>query len=88
MSKNTPQKSHFKIRFNTQSKSANDRWRIIESDGSEILVSHIEINAPCKTTLDYIKDINEFKWHITATGILKLIKGLNAGMVYASITTK
>jgi hypothetical protein len=86
MSKNAPQKFDFKIRFNTLSKTENDRWRIIDPSGAEALVAHIEINAPCKTTLDYMKEQNEFKWHITATGVLSIIEDDTTGLVYAAIT--
>lgn len=87
MSKTAPQKFDFKIRFNTFSKGENDRWRIVDPTGSESLVAHIDINAPCKTTLDYMKEQNEFKWHITATGVLSIIEDCTTGLLYASITT-
>ncbi len=57
----------YQIRFNTVSKSENDRWRLIE-DGNEILVSNIIIDGHTYTTKDWIEEINDFKWHISCTG--------------------
>lgn len=55
----------YQIRFNTVSKSEDDRWRLIE-DGNEILVSSIIIDG--HTTKDLIEEINDCKWHISCTG--------------------
>jgi uncharacterized membrane protein len=57
----------YQIRFNTVSKSENDRWRLIE-DGNEILVSNIIIDGHTYTTKDWIEEVNDFKWHISCTG--------------------
>jgi uncharacterized membrane protein len=57
----------YQIRFNTVSKSENDRWRLIE-DGNEVLVSNIVIDGHTYTTKDWIEEINDYKWHISCTG--------------------
>ena len=57
----------YQIRFNTVSKSEDDKWRLIE-DGNEILVSNIIIDGHTYTTKDWIEEINDFKWHISCTG--------------------
>ena len=57
----------YQIRFNTVSKSENDRWRIIE-DGNEVLVSNIIIDGHTYTTKDWIEEINDWKWHISFSG--------------------
>ncbi len=57
----------YQIRFNTVSKSDDDKWRLIE-DGNEILVSNIIIDGHTYTTKDWIEEINDFKWHISCTG--------------------
>ena len=57
----------YQIRFNTVSKSENDRWRIIE-DGNEVLVSNIIIDGHTYTTKDWIEEINDWKWHISCSG--------------------
>jgi hypothetical protein len=44
----------FQIRYNTQSTSDIDRWRLIE-DGNEILVSDIIIDGHTFTTKDWMQ---------------------------------
>lgn len=61
----------FQIRFNTVSKSEDDRWRLIE-DGKETLVSNIIVNGHTYTTKDWIDDINDYKWHISCEGFCKI----------------
>ena len=57
----------YQIRFNTFSKSENDRLIIIE-DGNEVLVSNIIIDGHTYTTKDWIEEINDWKWHISCSG--------------------
>jgi uncharacterized membrane protein len=61
----------FQIRFNTVSKSENDRWRLIQ-DGSELLVSDIFVNGHTYTTKDWMPEIDAYKWHITCEGHCKI----------------
>lgn len=63
--KNQPKQ--FQIRFNTVSKSEDDRWRLIEN-GTETLVSDIIINGHTYTTKDWLEDIQDYKWHISCEG--------------------
>jgi uncharacterized membrane protein len=65
----------YQIRYNTNSKSNDDRWRLIE-EGNEILVSHIIINGEVQTTKDWIEDIGDWKYHISCTGKLEIIDGV------------
>ncbi len=58
----------YHIRFNTSSKSEDDRWRLIEEDGNEILVSSIVVNGHSYTTKNWIEDLEEYKWHISCEG--------------------
>ncbi len=62
-----PTPKTYQIRFNTVSKSEDDKWRLIE-DGNEILVSNIIIDGHTYTTKDWIEEVNDFKWHISCTG--------------------
>ncbi len=62
----------FQIRYNTDAKSDSNCWRVI-ADGQETLVDNININGNVTTTKDYIQDINQFKFHITCTGVMKII---------------
>jgi hypothetical protein len=62
----------FQIRYNTDAKSDSNCWRVI-SDGEEILVDNININGQVSTTKDYIEDKNQYKYHITCTGVMKII---------------
>ena len=57
----------YQIRFNTVSKSEEDRWRLIE-DGNEVLVSNIIIDGHTYTTKDWIEEVNDWKWHISCSG--------------------
>ncbi len=61
----------FQIRFNTVSKSEDDRWRLIE-DGKETLVSNVIVNGHTYTTKDWLEDINDYKWHISCEGFCKI----------------
>jgi uncharacterized membrane protein len=61
----------FKIRYNTHSKSEEDRWRLIE-DGNEYLVSNIEINGLTYTTKDWMPELDEYKWHISCEGYCEI----------------
>ena len=64
-------KQNFKIRYNNKSTSDKDCWRII-ADGEEILVEGISVNGSISTTKDFMEDINQFKYHITCTGVLEI----------------
>jgi len=57
----------YQIRYNTVSKTDNERWRLIE-DGKETLVSDIIVDGHTHTTKDWIPEINDFKWHISCIG--------------------
>jgi uncharacterized membrane protein len=59
----------FQIRFNVNSQSENERWRLI-TDGKETLVSNIIINGHTYTTMDWMEEIQEYKWHISCEGEL------------------
>jgi uncharacterized membrane protein len=61
----------FQIRFNTSSISSEDKWRLIEDD-NEILVSNVIVNGHTYTTKDWIKDIDDYKWHISCEGSCKI----------------
>lgn len=61
----------FQIRFNTVSTSDVDRWRLIEN-GEEHLVSNIIINGHTYTTMDWMEDINDYKWHISCEGFVDI----------------
>jgi uncharacterized membrane protein len=61
----------FQIRFNTLSKNDNDRWRLI-TDGEETLVSDIFIDGHTYTTKDWIEEINDYKWHVSCEGYIKI----------------
>jgi uncharacterized membrane protein len=63
----------YQIRFNTQSTSDSDRWRLV-CDGEEILVSNIYIDSQTYTTKDHIEGLGD-KWHVTATGYLEIKNG-------------
>ena len=62
---------NFQIRYNTNSKSDEDRWRLIE-DGNEIFVSDIIIDGHTRTTKDWMHELNEHKWHISCIGYCKV----------------
>lgn len=57
----------YKIRFNTTSITDNDRWRLVNENGEETLVSDIFIDGEVYTTKDYMDGLG-YKWHITCKG--------------------
>lgn len=59
----------FQIRFNVNSTNDNERWRLI-TNGNEILVSDIIINGHTYTTMDWMEDLQEYKWHISCEGYM------------------
>ena len=65
-------KKTYQVRYNTNSTDDKTSWRLI-CDGEEILVSDIYITAETHTTKDFVKELNEYKYHISCTGYL-LIK--------------
>jgi len=67
--KNKPKQ--FQIRFNTTSTNDSDRWRLIE-DGKETLVSDIIVDGHTYTSKDWIDSIQDYKWHISCEGHLKV----------------
>jgi hypothetical protein len=69
-------KPTYKIRFNTDSRTEETCWRIIDSEDKEILVKDILITAPCHTTKDWSEDKQAYKYHITTTGSLTFIDDL------------
>lgn len=52
------------IRYNTESDGKNKAWRMIV-DGHELLVNGIDIQAPSRTSADWMQDKQVFKHHIT-----------------------
>jgi uncharacterized membrane protein len=65
------QSKTYQIRFNTISKTEDDRWRLIEN-GNETLVSDIFIDGYTHTTKDWLEEINDYKWHISCIGHCKI----------------
>jgi hypothetical protein len=61
----------YHIRFNTNSNTDEERWRLIE-DGVEILVSDIIIDGRTCTTKNWLPEINDYKWHVTCVGSCKI----------------
>jgi len=61
----------YQIRYNTSSKSEDERWRLIEN-GNEYLVSNIYINGYTYTTKDWVEEIQEHKWHISCEGYCEI----------------
>ena len=61
----------FQIRFNVNSTSEKNRWRLI-TDGDERLVSNIIIDGHTYTTMDWMEDIGEYKWHVSCEGYLTI----------------
>lgn len=61
----------FQIRFNVNSTSEKDRWRLI-TDGDEQLVSNIIIDGHTYTTMDWMEEIGEYKWHVSCEGYLTI----------------
>jgi len=64
----------YQIRFNTESKSDDDKWRLIE-DGKEILVREIFVNGFIYTSEDLVGNPPKKKWHISCLGECKIIRG-------------
>lgn len=60
----------FQIRYNTAATSDSNCWRVIDSNGNEILVDGINILVPCITTKDWIEEIQQYKYHLTCKGRL------------------
>ena len=58
----------YHIRFNTSSKSEDDRWRLIEEDGKEILVSNVVVNGHSYTTKKWMDELDDYKWHFSCEG--------------------
>lgn len=61
----------FQIRFNVHSTSEKNRWRLI-TDGDEKLVSNIIIDGHTYTTMDWMEELNEYKWHVSCEGYLTI----------------
>jgi len=61
----------FQIKYNTKSTDDSDRWILI-CDGEEILVSNIVINSKTITSKDFIKELDEYKYHISCIGYLSI----------------
>jgi uncharacterized membrane protein len=61
----------FQIRFNVNSQADHERWRLIE-DGKEYLVSNIVIDGHTYTTMDWMEDIQEYKWHVSCEGYVNI----------------
>lgn len=61
----------FQIRFNVNSTSETDRWRLL-TDGNETLVSNIIIDGHTYTTMDWMQDLGQYKWHISCEGYLTI----------------
>lgn len=55
-----------RIRYNTLSNGTDLCWRLLIG-GKEHLVNHINIEAPCITSKDWLEDKAEFKHHITVS---------------------
>jgi uncharacterized membrane protein len=61
----------FQIRFNVNSTSEIDRWRLI-TDGDEKLVKDIIIDGHTYTSMDWMEDISEYKWHVSCEGYVTI----------------
>jgi len=61
----------FQIRFNVNSQAEHERWRLIE-DGKEYLVSNIIIDGHTCTTMDWMEDLQDYKWHISCEGYVTI----------------
>lgn len=55
------------IRYNTQSKDDETRWRLIDN-GKEYLIQKVIIDNNITTSKDWMEDIEQFKWHISLKG--------------------
>ena len=65
----------FQIRFNVHSKHENERWRLI-TDGEETLVSDIIINGHTYTTMDWMEDVQDYKWHVSCEGYITVTNNI------------
>jgi uncharacterized membrane protein len=65
----------FQIRFNVNSTSEIDRWRLI-TDGDENLVKDIIIDGHTYTTMDWMEDIGEYKWHVSCEGYVTITNNI------------
>ena len=74
MSKKSESKE-YQIRFNTNSKTESERWRLIEN-GNEIIVGDIIIDGHTHTTKDWMEDIQDYKWHISCIGYCEIKKNI------------
>jgi uncharacterized membrane protein len=70
----TNEEKTYQIRFNTNSTTDVDRWRLV-CDGGEQLVSNIVIDSQTYTTKDYIEGVGD-KWHVSCTGVLHIKDGI------------
>jgi uncharacterized membrane protein len=65
----------FQIRFNVNSTSEIDRWRLI-TDGNENLVKDIIIDGHTYTSMDWMEDIGEYKWHVSCEGYVTITNNI------------
>ena len=63
----------FKIRYNTSATSGKNCWRVIDSENNETLFDDIIIQTGCCTTKDWMDETQEYKYHISCKGTLKII---------------
>jgi uncharacterized membrane protein len=61
----------FQIRFNDESTSEEDTWRLI-SDGNEMLVSDIIVDGHVYTSKDWVASNQDYKWHVSCEGYLNV----------------
>ena len=64
----------YQIRYNTHSTDESNRWRLI-CDDEQIFVKDIYITSRTYTTKDFVGDIQDYKYHITCAGYLKIHNG-------------
>lgn len=60
----------YRVRYNTNSTSDSDRWRVIDGD-TELLVSSVIVGDNVSTTKDYIEGVGD-KWHVSCQGVLEI----------------
>jgi uncharacterized membrane protein len=65
----------FQIRFNVNSTSEVDRWRLI-TDGDEKLVKDIIIDGHTYTSMDWMEDLGEYKWHVSCEGYVTITNNI------------
>jgi hypothetical protein len=53
-----------RIRYNTESNGSDLCWRLLVGD-KEHLVHHVNVEAPCITSKDWLEEKQVFKHHIT-----------------------